>query len=149
MTRQKLHFTLHVIVPITSGGLIYICWRQPVLLMFGWLREVGLEPLTSDIRDLATPAGNFLPPWFVYSLPDGLWVYALTAFMILIWSSIDSFGSKVLWLALGFILGVGSELGQLTGIVPGNFDYLDLVVVAVAPIAAFVLTSNKLSLKGA
>lgn len=149
MTRQRLHFTLHVIVPIISGGLIYICWRQPVLLMFGWLRVAGLEPFTNNLRDFAAPGWNFLPAWFVYSLPDGLWVYALTACMVLIWSGTESLRSKAFWLALGFILGVGSELGQLTGVVPGNFDYVDLVVCAVAPIAAFVFTANKVSLKGA
>jgi hypothetical protein len=143
MTKRKLSFIVHVLAPITVGGIIYICWRETNLLMFRWLGAVGLEPLTNNLRSLAAPAQRILPHWFVYSLPDGLWVYALTAFMLLVWRNTDPLPTKMLWCSLGLLLGPGIEIGQLAGVVPGTFDYGDLIVCLIAPTAALVFTSRK------
>jgi hypothetical protein len=142
-------FILHVSLPIVFGGLIYVCWRDPNLLMFKWFYAVGLESLILRLRFATLPTKAALPFWFIYSLPDGLWVYALTAFMILLWRDVKSLPIKMFWLSLGLLLGAGSELGQLAGIVPGVFDKADLAVCVIAPVAAFLLTSHKLLLKGA
>lgn len=146
MDKRKLPFIVHVLVPITIGGLIYICWREPDLIMFRWLRTIGLETFTNSLRSLTTPEHKFLPYWFIYSLPDGLWVYALTAFMLLLWRNSDSLPTKVFYCSLGLILGAGTELGQLAGIVPGTFDFGDLIVCLIAPTAALLFTSHKLVL---
>jgi hypothetical protein len=142
-------FILHVSLPIVFGGLIYVYWRDPNLLMFKWFHAVGFESLILRLRLATSSTKAALPFWFIYSLPDGLWVYALTAFMILLWRDVKSLPIKMFWLSLGLLLGVGSELGQLAGIVPGVFDKADLAVCVIAPVAAFLLTSRKLLLKGA
>lgn len=144
MASRKLKHVVHVLFPLVLGGLIYICWREPDLLMFRWLRAIGLETVTNGLRSLTAPERKFLPYWFVYSLPDGLWVYALTAFMLLVWRNSDSLPTKVLYCSLGLILGAGTELGQLAGIVPGTFDYGDLIVCLIAPTAALLFTSRKI-----
>jgi hypothetical protein len=143
MPKRRQSFVAHVFVPIFIGGLIYICWREPDLLMFRWLRTLGLETFTNSLRSFTAPEHKYLPYWFIYSLPDGLWVYALTTFMLHLWRKTDSLPTKVFWCSLGFILGAGAELGQLAGVVPGTFDLGDLVVCLIAPAAALLFTSPK------
>lgn len=128
-------------MPVTLGGAIYLRWRNTNLLMFRWFRVFGLETVVVWLRaGAAEPTGWSF--WLAYSLPDGLWVYALTALMIFLWRDARS-PMKFLWPSLGLLLGAGSELGQLAGVVPGSFDVVDLVVCLFAAGAAMVLTSSK------
>ena len=132
--------------PITVGGLIYIRWRDSNLVMFRWFRALSLDTVIGWLRAGAdAPAGGW-PLWMVYSLPDGLWVYALTALMIFLWRDSNS-PIKLAWLSLGLLLGAGSELGQLAGVVPGSFDLVDLFVCLFAAAAALVLTSRKFTIQ--
>lgn len=142
MKRNRVLFlVLHVLTPVIAGGLIYVRWRDANLLMFKWFRVLGLEPVVGLLRSGAgEPSGSFF--WLAYSLPDGLWVYALTALMVFLWRDARS-PMKLLWPSLGLLLGAGSELGQLAGIVPGSFDVIDLLVCLFAAVAAMVLTSRK------
>lgn len=146
MRRKLFFFSIHVLLPLLGGGLVYICWRDPNLLMFRWLRAIGLEPSIDWLRVGTASAQTALPHWLVYSLPDGLWVYALTALMILLWRGVHSLPLKISWLSLGLLLGAGSELGQLAGVLPGAFDPVDLLVCLIAPAAALLLTSGRLVL---
>jgi hypothetical protein len=142
--RKPAFIATHVLLPIVFGGLVYICWRDPGLLMFKWFRVLGVEPLVLQLRVAAGATGSALPHWFVYSLPDGLWVYALTAFIARAWSGSPSSPFKTFWLSLGLVLGAGSELGQLAHIVPGTFDWTDFVfyVSAAALALAFAARYN-------
>ena len=142
MTRKPvLFFVLHVLTPVIAGGLIYVRWRDANLLMFKWFRVLGLETIVGWLRVGASePSGWSF--WLAYSLPDGLWVYALTALMIFLWRDSHS-PMKFFWPSLGLLLGAGSELGQLAGIVPGSFDVIDLGVCIFAAMAAMVLTTRK------
>ena len=141
---EAVFAAFHIVLPIIIGGLIYILWRDPNLLMFDWFRAVGFEPPLVWLRTETAPVSRFLPAWLIFSLPDGLWVYALTALMVFLWRDATSLPIRTLWLSLGALLGAGSELGQLAGIVPGRFDVLDLAVCIAAPLAALVFTSRKL-----
>ena len=145
MTRKSVFFFIHVLSPIAVGGLIYVRWRNANLLMFQWFRALGVQGLISWLRTGAGETTGWLY-WVAYSLPDGLWVYALTALMILLWRDARS-PFKFVWLSLGLLLGAGSELGQLAGFVPGSFDVIDLLVCLAAVAAAMVFTSGKFSFR--
>src|SRR5687767_7235487 len=95
--------TLHVLAPVFAGGLIYICWRDPTLLMFKWFGTVGLTTLVNELRDAWGPGGASLPGWVLYSLPDGLWVYAVTAFMAHVWRGSRSSVLAIVWISLGVV----------------------------------------------
>ena len=141
---MKLRFSflaLHILLPVLAGGLIYICWRDPELLMFRWFGAVGLGTLVNDLRAAVAGSQPSLPRWFLYCLPDGLWVYALTAFMARVWSGTRSSVLAIAWISLGVVIGAGSELGQLAGIVPGAFDRIDLFFSVFAAVLAILFTS--------
>jgi hypothetical protein len=145
MLRSRFAFiAVHIIFPLLLGGLIYICWRDQNLLMFRWFDLAGLEPLIAKLRIATTPLQVKLPIWFQFSLPDALWVYALTAFMALVWKGRDS-RLKFAWLSMGLLLGAGSELGQLAGLVPGVFDPFDFFFCLSAAGLALVATSKSIT----
>jgi len=139
---KKSFLLVHVALPLLLGGLIYLCWRDSGLLMFKWFRALDGESLIISLRQLTAPARPFLPSWLVYSLPDGLWVYALTAFMGHVWLGSRSSVLKFVCLAAGPVLGAGSELGQLAHLVPGSFDWADLGFYIFAAAFAFFAASR-------
>src|ERR1044072_7876888 len=142
MKRKRVLFIVcHVLAPVIAGGLIYVRWRDANLLMFKWFRALGLETVVGRLRAGASePSGWFF--WLAYSLPDGLWVYALTALMVFLWRDSRS-PIKFLWPSLGLLLGAGSERGPLAAVGPGSFDVIDLLVCFFAAVAAMLLTSRK------
>src|SRR3979411_2517688 len=75
----------HVVLPLLVVGLIYVGWRDYTLPMFRWFELVGVGPVVQQLRTTTTPLQAGLPSWVEYSLPDAMWVYALTAFMALVW----------------------------------------------------------------
>ena len=114
-------YILHVVVPVAIGAAVYLLFRTTSLLVFEWLRSIGLLETTLAVRGLV--AGINPPEWLLYCLPDGLWVYAVTSWMILIWKR----NPPLPWLFVGVALGVGGELGQAVAIVPGTYQHLDMV----------------------
>jgi hypothetical protein len=139
---RKSFLLLHVALPILAGGLIYVCWRDPNLMMFRWFRALGWEPIVLQLRRATAAGMTTLPFWFVYSLPDGLWVYALTAFMGHVWSGSRARVVRIAFLGAGPVLGAGSELGQLARLVPGSFDWTDLVFYLAAGALAFLAVAR-------
>jgi hypothetical protein len=134
---NKYHFiAIHVLLPIIIGGGIYTLWRKPTLQMFMWYRELGLETTIAHLRELAADTRHSIPYWVLFSLPDGLWVYALTAFMTIIWQGSNSSINRTGWLTSGLFLGAGSEVGQLAGVIPGTFDLTDFLICCIATATA-------------
>jgi len=138
----KWQLGLHVLLPIMIGAFIYVVWRSTGLWWFIWAKTVSLENEVTFIRTIFAPIRNYLSHWILYSLPDALWVYAATAYMLLIWSKRKNY-EKYIWLFVGPCLGVGSELAQLAGKVPGTFDLCDLTMLIIASILPFILLSRK------
>ena len=76
--KNKNQFYFGHILTLTAGASIYLLFREKSLLMFDWLdiyfSFIDIEALRNSIKDLRP----FLPEWFLYSLPDGLWVFPLS-----------------------------------------------------------------------
>ena len=114
-------FGMHVLFPTLLGASIYLLFRSPSLLVFWWIDGIGLLDHLKVVRDHLSVVQ--LPDWFLYSLPDGLWVYATTSWMLLIWR-----GTKpVFWLSAGLLLAVATEFGQAVNWVPGTYQSMDVL----------------------
>jgi hypothetical protein len=104
--------------------------------MFAWAEALRLRWAIDWSRDAAGVAIHSLPDWVIYSLPNALWAYALTAFMLRLWGRRLTRGSAP-WILVGPLLAIGWEVGQSSGLVPGTFDLTDLLFVVLALAAAF------------
>lgn len=131
---QKFRLILsHVIVPLLLGGVIYIAFRSQSLILFTWFDKISISGFTNLIRDFLYPLNSILPEWVIYSLPDGLWVYSFTAFLIIIWN--NRYESVKYWMMIPFTALLLIELLQLTGLLTGTCDLADIYV----SLSAFVL----------
>ena len=124
------------VAPIVVGGLIYLAFRDEHLLMFRWAEWLGFGRLITAARLYSLRHGGALPEWVLYSVPDGVWVFASTAFFTRLWHD-GHWLVRAFWISLGPALAMGGELGQALGIVPGTYDPADLLFYFVAAMLAF------------
>ncbi|MBN4054930.1 hypothetical protein JYT15_00315 [Acidimicrobium ferrooxidans] len=124
--RSHRAFLLHIVLPLAVGSALYVLWRPTNLLVFRWLDAAGLLSVSYAARSVVGVWPGVLPEWILYSLPDGLWIYAFTSWMSSIWKGAGGL-SAIAWIYSGMVLGIGSELGQGLGLVPGTFELNDLL----------------------
>jgi hypothetical protein len=78
-----------------------------------------------------------MPGWILYSLADGLWVYAYINLMLYIWDCrID--GASFFWFFIVPFLSIFSEILQSAGILSGTFDAMDLFMYLFFTIISFI-----------
>ena len=78
------------------------------------------------VRDHSLSSSLFIPEWFIFSLPNGLWAFAYALLITSIWSGSKSW-LRHLWMASIPILVVGYEVLQYEGLIPGTFSLQDIV----------------------
>ena len=125
--RQRLQILAGVIL-LVAGGLIYTLFRPTTLLGFRLTDAIGLSPLINNWRTaLATqqPA-----PFIVYCLPNGFWSAAFILIMDRVFAH-QPLRQRLCWTAVIPGIGIAAELLQEVGIVPGTFDWLDILCYAV------------------
>lgn len=124
--KNKNQFCFGHILTLTVGASIYLLFREKSLLMFDWLdiyfSFIDIDALRNSFKDLRP----FLPEWFLFSLPDGLWVFSFVSILMLTWDNIIT-RHNFLWIIGVPILAIFSELGQINNFVPGTFDIIDLL----------------------
>jgi len=133
--------TIHVIFPLTIGGLIYISFRSLSLRLFGWFEFTGINTFTSFIRNSTYPIKNYLPSWIYFSLPDGLWVYSFSSALLIIWG--DQFSKVKYWLLIPLLFGVIIEFAQGLKIFPGTFDIIDFTFTIMALALSIIIIKPK------
>ncbi len=143
---MKKQIILGCLFSILSGGLIYVLFRQDSLKMFSWFESVNLSNSISEMRLFTLPLSIYLPDWFLYSLPDGLWLFSYVSFLLVVWGNVIS-KHNIHWVLLVPLIAIFSELGQLIKVIPGTFDVVDLCsyfLGAVLPVLIFAnLKTNK------
>lgn len=110
---------LGVGLPMVVGTATYVLFRTERILFNQWLWDLGLEDLRALTAALRPPA------WFVYSLPNGLWVLSGTFAMFLLWGNTRSCGA-MFWKCMPLFVGLLLEFGQLFAQVKGTFDGKDI-----------------------
>lgn|GEM_PF-1496760 len=115
----------HVVAPLALGSVLYLAFRSHHLLMFNWAHSLGLTPAVGALRDSAAPLSGHLPAWVIYSLPNALWAYSLTAWLTRLWGQ-ETSRWRWLFLLAGPALSVGVECGQAVAWISGTFCWQDL-----------------------
>ena len=130
------------------GSMVYVLFRPTSLLMFHWADSLGLTALIHALRSYSHSAARLLPNWFVYSLPFALWVSSyLFCIRAIWWRSVCR--SRYLWFWCVPITSVTAEICQYLRILPGTFDFLDLLTIGLGTAVGFSIpTSKQLTAEG-
>ena len=122
--RRNAGHLFHVFIPILIGGCIYLFFRDTNLVIFDWIRQIGLFENITSIRLRITYWNSFLPNWVVFSLPTGLWSYSFLNLVTYTWEKEPIVGD---WLCIFFIsINLIFESLQASSIVPGTFCLQDI-----------------------
>lgn len=116
-------FCIKVILPLLFGALIYIIYRPSNLLMFDWLKFLGLSDIHYSIRLSVNQHINKIPEWVIYALPDGLWVLSYTFLMNIIWTNEQRI-LKVQFVSFGLVFSLSLEFGQYFNIISGSLGLI-------------------------
>ena len=136
--KESLIRTLKATIGITMlivGGLLYIIYRTEHLLMFSWFHKIGLSPIIENLRE--NYGEQSLYSWVKSSLPAALWLFSYLFVIDSLWGK-DKSRVYLMFLFALPIIAISSEFMQLVGLLPGTFDYMDLVNY-VATILIFIL----------
>lgn len=140
LKNKSIQITIHVIIPILFGGLIYISFRSKSLNMFNWFESIGVLDNILMIRNGFYELKESIPKWLYFSFPDALWVYSFTSALLLSGNEIKSLKH---WLLIPFILGPFLELLQLINLFPGTFDLIDLIFTSLSYILSILIFNYK------
>ncbi len=122
-TYQLSSLSISVLM-LVMGGMIYLLFRDNSLLMFEWVRSVGLENSINYARE--NTSWLLISDWVKYSLPDGLWCASYILLMATIWSN-KNFLIRFIWTITLPCVAVITEFLQLFGILIGTYDSFDLI----------------------
>lgn len=127
----------HIYLPIIIGGMIYTLFRVDTLLVFKVYEFLHIDRFIANFRE--STLALEIPDFVKYSLPDGLWVYAFTYFLVSIWKFEENTGKeKYLIMLIPLCLGVGGEVMQIFFSQIGTFDYQDLFISLIAYIVGYI-----------
>ena len=137
----------HVVCPLLAGGFIYILFRNidaPINKII--LKSDFLSSYFFLVRDTVKIE---LPYWIVFGLPDGLYAYSFTSFLILYNESYLKFISEFNLnkiLIISFVLS-STEFLELFNIMSGTFDVIDVILFGSFPFISyyFLIYKNKVT----
>ena len=131
---------------ILTGTLIYLFFRNDSLLFFKWFDVFTSNPILKSVREYTLALNSFLPDWFLFSFPDGLWIFSYVCLVFLIWGNKIN-KNIILWILIILLLALTHEFGQLFEIFSGTFDYLDILFYVLGiSIPVLFFTNIKLTL---
>jgi hypothetical protein len=145
-TKMKKQLFIGHILTLLLGGFVYISFRQDTLKMFSWFDRVNMLEAISDFRLFTLPLSVYLPNWFLYSLPDGLWLFSYLSLLLIVWDNEIS-KHNIHWLLLLPSVAILTEIGQLFAIVHGTFDILDLTFYLGGTILPILIFTNSKTIK--
>lgn len=112
---------------VLLGGLIYLNFRPHNLLMFSWLRNIGLENLFQYKR---IKNESKIIEFCIYSLPNALWCLSCLILFGLFWKNDFNI---FLFYSISFVfISILFEFFQLLKIISGTFDFTDLGVLLIS-----------------
>lgn len=143
---MKLKLIFNVVLSLGLGTLIYLLFRVSTLNIFSWLNIFNIDFSNSLLRKFTLSKANVFPDWFLFSLPDGLWIFSYVNLMLLVWNFKINFQS-IIWISIIPLVAIISEVGQSLGMIRGTFDFSDLLFYILGFILPIIFSHKNLKLK--
>lgn len=129
---------VHVVLPLVIGTLAYVAWRSTDVRIVTWMSRVAPR----GVAAMQGTGASRAPAVILGSLPDAAWAWAFGASLALVWLG-RAWREKAAWLVAGALLAVLAEIGQAIGLVPGTFDVVDLLAIALGFAAGAALAGRR------
>ena len=127
----RVFYFLLSVLSMFFGGMIYLIWRPPTLLMFSWCKKIGIYGIVLQMRSNFGFMKECFPAWFIYSLPQALWCFSGLCSIHAIW--INNIGNhERFWIVFILMLPFLTEYLQLLHVIPGTFDIVDILLIVVS-----------------
>ena len=94
--------------------------------MFQWFDALNLSCIINNLRTHSTQMVSYLPEWFLYSFPDGLWMFSYISILLVIWNN-RIYKNNIHWILLVPVVAILCEFGQLFNCISGTFDVVDII----------------------
>jgi len=127
MSKESYCRILLAALMLTIGGGLYLLFRPQSLLLFHVATHAGLMGVIGPWREQLSDMN--LPQWTVYNLPGALWAGAYVLLTDTLLTG-NGWRERLLWTALMPAIGIGSELLQAVGWLPGTPDAADVTAYA-------------------
>lgn len=131
------------LLTLAAGALIYILFRTSGLLMFRWFTAILPDTPIHSFREVSLPFKESLPNWFLYSLPDALWIFSYLSLILMIWDNTIN-KHNFFWIYSIPLIAILSESGQAFHVVPGTYDLTDLIFYIAGTLSALIIFSTNL-----
>ena len=135
---KRIFAIVLILGALVLGLLIYLEVPQEQWIHH-WVSAFGI----SGLREIF-PAHS----WYSLSMPDALWMFALSLSIILIWD-FRWCRQSILWLITAICVGLLFEIAQAEHWVPGTFDPVDVFSVVIGGLAPlmFMIRTQRLALR--
>lgn len=144
--RKPFYLLPEAIITILTGGLIYIIFRTDSLLMFRWFEYLYISDFIYYIRNsLTIPLPSAIKS-FLNTAPGGFWTFSYTVFLLFIWN-LEINRRNIFYFLIIPAAAVSSEFFQLAGLIPGTFNYLDIVSYLTGTILPVLIHYRKINFK--
>ncbi len=138
--KNRLAHWLIVILCLGCGVFIYFFSRPQTIYLNQWLATITHGHRFFDFDSWLS--GVRLPGWFIYSLPDALWMAAAILLILMIWD-FKLYTRSIFWLGLAFLSGLLFELLQAIHLLPGTFDVMDILFLTGGAVFPLIITPVK------
>ncbi len=139
MKNQRFACIISVLC-LLIGAAIYFITRSENIFLNQWLALFADGQALRFFQGLVS--NQWLPDWILFSLPDALWMTALTLFILMIWD-FKIHRRSTAWLAMAVVAGAGMEILQGFHLMRGTFDMADLLFILFAASIPITITLLK------
>ncbi len=116
------------------GGILYLLFRPHNLEMFNWLDSIRCEKYFNQHN---FNSNSKIISFCIFSLPNGLWLLSAIILLGLIWKNNKHI--FYIYALLFVIISLAFELFQLLRIIPGTFDFLDIITLVISFLLGIII----------
>jgi hypothetical protein len=134
---NRRFYGLASLISLLIGMGIYLFFRNTNMLLFEWI------PKLLFFKDVYIPTKQTVfTSILFFNLPDALWFLSGILFFRFLW--FYKYKEQKVYIICFFLMGIIFEISQLSEIVPGTFDWLDLFFMGITALLEGLLYKNLL-----
>ncbi len=140
LMKNQWHALTIAVLCLLAGAVIYFITRAENILINQWVAHIANGRVLHFFQGVVS--NKWVPDWIIYSLPDALWMLALTLFILMIWD-FRIHRKSMPWLAVAVVAGTGLEMLQAFRLMRGTFDMTDFLFIFLAASIPIMITLIK------